>query len=50
MCRDDEAIEVIVKAVEAVYRAKTGEHKKLARVIERDAVKALEDHRKKHGC
>jgi hypothetical protein len=40
----------VVKAVEVVYNVKTPEGKMKARAAEREAVKALDEHRKQHGC
>ena len=42
--------EAVVKAVSAVYTAKSAKDKDAARTAEREAVKALENHRKMHGC
>jgi hypothetical protein len=42
--------EAVVKAVTALYAAKTAEDKATARAVERQSVKALESHRKKHSC
>lgn len=40
----------VVKAVDAVYNAKSSVEKTKARIAEREAVKALDAHRKEHGC
>jgi hypothetical protein len=42
--------DLVVKAISTVYAAKTAEDKANARTVEREAVKVLEAHRKKHGC
>jgi predicted hydrolase (HD superfamily) len=42
--------EAVVKAVNVVYVAKSVKDKAFARAAEREAVKALEEHRKQHNC
>jgi hypothetical protein len=39
-----------MKAVDAAYYTKGIEEKDSALVLKRQAVKALRDHRRKHGC
>ena len=40
----------VVRAIEDVYKKRTLKEMEQARLLQRDAIRALDEHRRKHGC